>query len=60
MYSAKLPHTGLAIRFGVKEWIRPAGKTADNILQPDITTPIPDPVDLGQLLVIIHTKTQKG
>jgi len=60
IYSATVPHTRLEIRFGVKEWIRPAGKTADNILQPDIITPIPEPVDIGQLLTIIHTKTQKG
>jgi hypothetical protein len=36
MYSVKLPNTQLAVRFGVKEWIRPAGKSAGNILVPDI------------------------
>lgn len=37
MYSTKLPNTKLDIRFGVKEWIRPAGKNGENILRPDIT-----------------------
>lgn len=36
MYSVKLPNTQLAVRFGVKEWIRPAGKSAGNVLVPDI------------------------
>jgi peptidase S41-like protein len=35
LYNAKLPNTQLPFRFGVKEWIRPAGKTADNYLVPD-------------------------
>ena len=41
LYSVDLPQSGIAVRFGVKEWIRPAGKTAKNILEPDI------PVRLG-------------
>lgn len=36
LYNATLPNTGMAYRFGVKEWIRPAGKIADNYLRPDI------------------------
>jgi C-terminal processing protease CtpA/Prc len=36
LYNAKLPNTGLAYRFGVKEWIRPAGKMTDNYLRPDM------------------------
>lgn len=36
MYDAKLPNTKIDIRFGVKEWIRPAGKSKENILYPDI------------------------
>ncbi|MDF2188243.1 S41 family peptidase [Paraflavitalea sp. CAU 1676] len=38
MYNTKLPHTKIDLRFGVKEWIRPAGKeTKDgNRLVPDI------------------------
>jgi len=58
MYSATVPHTRLAIRFGVKEWIRPAGKTTDNILVPDIPTPIRQPVDIGQLIEVIHTTSK--
>jgi hypothetical protein len=38
MYNTKLPNTKIELRFGVKEWIRPAGKgkEADNELRPDI------------------------
>jgi hypothetical protein len=36
LYSVELPHSGLSVRFGVKEWIRPAGKTGRNVLEPDI------------------------
>jgi len=36
LYNTKLPNTKLDLRFGVKEWIRPAGKTGENILRPDI------------------------
>lgn len=35
LYGTSLPNTGLKVRFGVKEWIRPAGKTVENILKPD-------------------------
>ncbi|RZK30446.1 MAG: hypothetical protein EOO61_19255 [Hymenobacter sp.] len=36
MYYTNLPNTKVFVRFGVKEWIRPAGKTGENILRPDI------------------------
>ena len=36
LYATKTPNTQLSMRFGVKEWIRPAGKTGENILEPDI------------------------
>ncbi|MCC8424797.1 S41 family peptidase [Mucilaginibacter sp. UR6-11] len=36
LYNTKLPNTRLDLRFGVKEWVRPAGKTSDNVLRPDI------------------------
>jgi len=36
VYNTTLPNSGIGIRFGVKEWIRPAGKIADNNLRPDI------------------------
>ncbi|MBO9592399.1 MAG: hypothetical protein J7599_05765 [Niabella sp.] len=36
MFYTNLPHTQIFVRFGVKEHIRPAGKIADNNLQPDI------------------------
>ncbi len=36
MFYTNLPHTQLLVRFGVKEHIRPAGKTPDNNLPPDI------------------------
>lgn len=42
LYNTQLPHTQLTLRFGVKEWIRPTGKIADNNLHPDRV------VDLGK------------
>ncbi|MES2278507.1 MAG: S41 family peptidase [Bacteroidota bacterium] len=36
LYATKLPNTKLDVRFGVKEWIRPAGKTGENVLRPDL------------------------
>lgn len=36
VYNTKLPNSKISLRFGVKEWIRPAGKIADNNLRPDI------------------------
>lgn len=42
MYNTKLPNTQLELLFGVKEWIRPAGKSGENILRPDRV------VDLGK------------
>ncbi|MEI6409693.1 MAG: S41 family peptidase [Bacteroidota bacterium] len=36
LYSANTPNTGLNIQFGVKEWIRPAGKQGQNLLVPDV------------------------
>lgn len=50
MYSVKTPHTHLGIRFGVKEWIRPAGKNADNILTPDIPARLPQSLDVKALV----------
>lgn len=40
LYNSKLPNTQMEFRFGVKEWIRPAGNTVENVLTPDI------PIDL--------------
>lgn len=37
VYNATLPNSKISIRFGVKEWIRPVGKLADNNLRPDVT-----------------------
>lgn len=36
LYNCTLPNTGLLVRFGVKQWIRPAGLTGVNRLIPDI------------------------
>ncbi len=35
-YAKILPYTKLRVNFGVKEWIRPAGKDSANVLIPDI------------------------
>jgi C-terminal processing protease CtpA/Prc len=36
LYNTKLPNSKIDLRFGVKEWIRPAGKNVENELYPDI------------------------
>lgn len=36
LYGGRLPNTQLQYRFGVKEWIRPAGTSIENVLTPDI------------------------
>jgi hypothetical protein len=41
MYYTTVPHTRLGLRLGVKEWIRPAGKTGENELTPDIPLALP-------------------
>lgn len=45
MYSTHLPNTQLELRFGVKEWIRPAGRGKLNKLLPDIPCQLPDTND---------------
>lgn len=40
LYGTVLPNTKLALRFGVKEWIRPLGKNVGNTLDPDIIIPV--------------------
>lgn len=36
LYSTRLPNTQLALRFGVKEWIRPLGNKIKNVLTPEV------------------------
>ncbi len=36
LYNTTLPNTKIDLRFGVKEWIRPAGKVGENVLRPDV------------------------
>lgn len=53
MYSTLLPNTQLELRFGVKEWIRPAGRDKVNKLVPDIPCKLPisrDPIMLVKQL----------
>ncbi|WP_276482744.1 S41 family peptidase [Paraflavitalea pollutisoli] len=52
MYNTKLPHTKLELRFGVKEWIRPAGKQSDkdNVLVPDIQLSSVDMQDMKEVI----------
>ncbi|HWB25628.1 MAG TPA: S41 family peptidase [Chitinophagaceae bacterium] len=56
LYAAKTPNTHLQIRFGVKEWIRPAGETGNNTLQPDIELQITDPINIA---AVEHDTTAK-
>lgn len=41
MYSTTLPNSRLELRFGVKEWVRPAGRGEENKLLPDIPYKLP-------------------
>lgn len=50
MYSINLPHTQLELRFGVKEWIRPAGRSKVNKLVPDIPCKLPADGDFTTLV----------
>ena len=50
MYSTLLPNTQLELRFGVKEWIRPAGRGKVNRLVPDIPREIPTNKDLAKFV----------
>lgn len=50
LYGFKLPNTQLNGRFGVKEWIRPAGKGVKNVLTPDVTI---DPRNLQAVLDMV-------
>lgn len=50
MYSVVLPNTGLELRFGVKEWVRPAGRSAVNKLVPDIKCKLPADGDFTGLI----------
>lgn len=50
LYSTLLPNTSLELRFGVKEWIRPAGRGKVNKLVPDIPVKLPTNKDLMMLV----------
>lgn len=50
MYSVVLPHTQLQLRFGVKEWIRPAGRSKENKLVADIPYKLPANGEISSLI----------
>jgi hypothetical protein len=50
MYSTALPNSQLELRFGVKEWVRPAGRGKKNKLVPDI--PIKLPINGDRMIVV--------
>ncbi|RAJ90037.1 peptidase S41-like protein [Larkinella arboricola] len=50
MYSTLLPNSQLEVRFGVKEWIRPAGRGNVNKLVPDLPCKLPTNKDLPLLV----------
>lgn len=50
MYSVLLPHTGLELRFGVKEWVRPAGRGGVNKLVPDFPCKLPAEGDIATII----------
>jgi C-terminal processing protease CtpA/Prc len=53
LYNSQLPNTKLKYRFGVKEWIRPAGKQSDNYLRPDVIVDTDKYANAGELLKAI-------
>jgi C-terminal processing protease CtpA/Prc len=53
LYNSRLPNTKLKYRFGVKEWIRPAGKQSDNYLRPDVIIDTDKYADAGELFKAI-------
>lgn len=50
MYSTFLPNSQMELRFGVKEWVRPAGRGNVNKLLPDIPCKLPINKDLKMLI----------
>jgi len=50
LYNSQLPNTKLKYRFGVKEWIRPAGKLSDNYLRPDVIVDADKYANIGDLI----------
>lgn len=50
MYSTELPNTKINLRFGVKEWIRPAGKTPQNILTPEILFKLSENYTIAEII----------
>jgi len=52
MYNTRLPNTKIELRFGVKEWIRPAGKTTNdgNQLLPDLLLSDKEMTDVKELI----------
>ena len=50
LYDTTLPNTKISLRFGVKEWIRPAGKSGDNVLHPDVLLTDAQMASVAQLI----------
>ncbi|WP_295654433.1 S41 family peptidase [uncultured Mucilaginibacter sp.] len=50
LYNTTLPNTKISLRFGVKEWIRPAGKNNDNVLHPDVLLTDAQMASVAQLI----------
>ncbi|WP_176885104.1 S41 family peptidase [Dyadobacter soli] len=50
MYSTVLPNAQLELRFGVKEWVRPAGRGKVNKLVPDLPCGLPSNKDVPMLV----------
>lgn len=49
MYYFTLPNTGLIVRFGVKEWVRPAGRGPVNELQLDFPCQVTYDIDRAEI-----------
>jgi len=54
LYSTALPNTKLPMRFGVKEWIRPAGKDKENTLKPAIVMPVTVPLNVEDIITRVN------
>ncbi len=55
LYSTRTPNTQLPMRFGVKEWIRPAGKDKENRLTPAITMPVTVPLNVQDIISRVNS-----
>lgn len=55
LYNTTIPNTKLPMRFGVKEWIRPAGKDKYNTLTPGVLMPVSSPLNVQDVISRVNS-----